>query len=322
MGEFLCIYCKAERYSPQRIALGEEHIIPEHLGGTDVIDQAACAYCEETINKIETFLANSTFEALRIQQGIRGKRRRSPLLKSIKASFFKDARWIKQKVPASEAPVTLMLPVLPQPTLLYKQPLPLSNVVQFCILKTWDDAQMKRVCMNQGAKAWRYRSKPINPMVFARFLAKVGHCACAREVGRWNFHPLVLPFIEGAPQFPSSRLIGGTGQFDGGDDGRHYSKVEKVSVCGKRFYVVRIGVFRDLGFPEYICIAGQHIDDDPIKLPPITPDEMRPWRLPLRREEPEKIAGYPMDQELFLHPGNYDAWLDARYEIEFGGSAE
>ena len=41
-----CIYCSAEVYSSTRAKMGEEHLIPEGIGGTLILGSASCQACE------------------------------------------------------------------------------------------------------------------------------------------------------------------------------------------------------------------------------------------------------------------------------------
>lgn len=56
--------------------LGDEHVLPESLGGTLVLQQAACESCERVVNDFEQPILKSILYAPRVHLGIRRKRRK------------------------------------------------------------------------------------------------------------------------------------------------------------------------------------------------------------------------------------------------------
>ena len=54
-----CIYCGSE-------PIGEEHIIPQGVGGTLVLGKASCGDCEETINRFEANVLNTVLYVPRV----------------------------------------------------------------------------------------------------------------------------------------------------------------------------------------------------------------------------------------------------------------
>ena len=62
-----CIYCGATEHSPGRAKLGDEHIVPEGLGGMMILPEASCGRCEGMTSSIEQFCQKTTLGALRYQ---------------------------------------------------------------------------------------------------------------------------------------------------------------------------------------------------------------------------------------------------------------
>nr|WP_319251781.1 hypothetical protein [uncultured Celeribacter sp.] len=266
------------------------------------------------MNGAETFLSNKTFEALRIQLGIKTKRRRTAL-KSLRMWFRANGMWEKHKVPAKDYPLAVVLPVFPGPTILEIEPPEQSNVCEFKSLELWRPEVVDMVCRKHKAKDWYVRHKPTNPVVFARFLAKLAHAYCCAEIGPHGFRPLLLPAIEGTPDFPICRFVGGTGVYKRLDE-RHALELATIDWGGNKLWTVTVNLFNDLGFPEYLCVVGSDIDAPPIEIAPITEEERRPWRIPLDLKgiSPPNQPG----RSVFVHPGNYEKWLDSQFSMGFG----
>jgi HNH endonuclease len=72
-----CIYCGTIRYRDKDDRkLGEEHVIAEGLGGTLILQNAACEDCERRINAYEQSILKTVLSAPRVHLGIRRKRRK------------------------------------------------------------------------------------------------------------------------------------------------------------------------------------------------------------------------------------------------------
>lgn len=112
-----CIYCSAARHSPHREKLGDEHIIPEGLGGTFVLPRASCGECEGMTCSIEAYCQKPMFGVLRYQPDLPTKRPKDrPTVLPLR--LFIDGRWQTREVSVAEYPLLLSAPVMPLPVLL------------------------------------------------------------------------------------------------------------------------------------------------------------------------------------------------------------
>jgi hypothetical protein len=72
-----CIYCGATQYREKDDRkLGDEHAIAEGLGGTLVLEQAACECCERLVDRFEQPILKTVLYAPRVHRGVRRKRRK------------------------------------------------------------------------------------------------------------------------------------------------------------------------------------------------------------------------------------------------------
>jgi hypothetical protein len=127
-----CIYCAATQYSddPAR-QLGEEHVVPEGLGGTLALRFAACARCEVAINIFEQPILKTILYAPRVYMGIRRKRRKRPQeLFRLRGDI--NGKNVEFDLPIEEIPVLLLL-------------LQLGPLVFYPVARL-----MKRICMEPG----------------------------------------------------------------------------------------------------------------------------------------------------------------------------
>ena len=73
-----CIYCGSREWSPGcNRKLGDEHIVPEGLGGKLILPESSCKSCEKITSKFELEWLRSSFFAVRVQKGL-GKKKKRP----------------------------------------------------------------------------------------------------------------------------------------------------------------------------------------------------------------------------------------------------
>jgi hypothetical protein len=107
-----CIYCPNDGSD----GLGDEHIIPFALNGTQILPQASCHECERITSYLDGFTARSVFWHVRTSAGMQS---RSGLPDEFPVILkFEDGREEKVMVPSVIAPLTLVLPKFRMPTLL------------------------------------------------------------------------------------------------------------------------------------------------------------------------------------------------------------
>src|ERR1043165_4014040 len=70
-----CIYCLSPIYEPKsNRRLGDEHIIPEGLGGHLILQEASCKKCKTITTASELPIMRRVFGAFRLHVGLPSKR--------------------------------------------------------------------------------------------------------------------------------------------------------------------------------------------------------------------------------------------------------
>ena len=313
-----CIYCDAKRYSETRDQFGTEHIIPEGLGGRILLPAASCFLCEQKTNEFENFCQTEMLRAFRYKLGIKGKRRKTKRVTSLPIEFLINGEWTAQNVPLAHYPLTLLIPTFPLPDILRLEPVEKSTVLQFSVINMWDEQANAALTRRFGAKDIRFVSGNTQIRQFVRMLAKIAYSYAVAKRGFGGFRQLVLPIIEGDLSF-AHLLIGCTAKIPDAKT-RHSLDLQSEIHNGRNYWVVRIRMFADLGWPEYICVVGFHLDEsDTAQLPEFS--SVRPWRIPrseMALHDKGLMPQRPAPQT-FIHPTKTDA--DAaplNFQIGFG----
>ena len=311
-----CIYCGASTYAGTEACkkLGDEHIIPAGLGGRLILPEASCHACETLNNSAETFCQNNMLEAFRLHLGITRNRRRSTPRKSLRAEFLRYDGWHTHKIPASQCPVIMLVPTLPAPDVFYPHPPERSNLLQFTTVTMWSEKDILRLLHDFDAIDWRIRSKHTRLKPFIRMLAKIAHAYCVAELGLYGFHPLLLPIVKGESDYPSHRFVGGSSQRLNNHI-RHELKLQRERHHGKMYWIVRIRIFADLGFPEYVCAAGLDLGESDITISPLNEADVRPFRLATSEIPTAEQLPRPAPQ-IWVHPKGDG--LEAAFSIGLG----
>ncbi len=304
----ICIYCGAREYSAGQGPPHLEHIVPEGLGGELVLPEASCACCERLVNTFEWFCQGRMLQAFRYRLGIKGKgsrwKRRD---RSMPAEFLIGSRWTSKEVPIPDYPVLFLVPVLPMPRLIVPVDEP-SNVLQFQLLDAVTPGARSRLLEQHGAAGLRYKSAGTRIGPFVRLLAKIAHSYAVASEGLGSFVPLLLPVIRGEALEAAANLIGGTGESGSGGSAtsRHRLSCTWRTIDNRRYLVVKIILFADMGLPEYVCLTGVENGTTPPRLSNCS----RPWALSVK-DLVEPPAGHA-----YVHPKGH--W-DGLFQIGFGG---
>lgn len=250
-----CIYCGASRYSVARRVLGDEHIVPEGLGGDSVLPRSSCFKCEQIINRFETVCQKQMLEIFRYQFGITGKKRKTPRKTTEPFELIIDNKEYIKEIEISRYPVRLILPWMPPPRILEMPQGGESNVHRYSVVHCYEDDELDNIRQEFGAQAVRFRSGTFNVLPFGRMLAKVGHSAAAAVIGVDYFRPMLLPVIFGDSSFRSDYLVGSTSAYYTRESS-HLVRVEWIKVDGRDLLAVFIRLFPKIPLPEYVVIAG------------------------------------------------------------------
>lgn len=91
---------------------------------------------------------------------------------------------------------------------------------------------------------------------FARMLAKIAHSYTVAELGLGNFIPTLTHVLHKDSTFPPDHVIGGELLVPPPSTERFELSLSSVKSRNREFWVVRIRLFGDLGFPVYLCVSG------------------------------------------------------------------
>lgn len=172
-----CIYCS----SSDSHALGDEHIIPYSLNGTQILPRASCRKCEAITSHLDGFIARSVFYQVRASAGIRSRRTLPGHFSVILT--FEDGHTERVKAPANVHPSILVLPHFTLPNLL--SGIPSDGNFRFTY-QMWmrESTHFDDFIKARGAKSAEVEAT-VKPQQFSRVLAKIAHslCRCQIDVG-------------------------------------------------------------------------------------------------------------------------------------------
>jgi hypothetical protein len=195
-----CIYCPDDGAG----GLGDEHIIPYSLNGTQILPQASCPKCGGVTRYLDGFAARSVFYQVRTGAGMRT---RSELPDDFPVILlFEDGHEERVMVPADVHPATLVLPQFAPPDLLSgRQP---DGNFRFTYT-TWmrESEAFDEFKRSRGAIAAEVETS-IKPQQFSRLLGKIGHAYAVARLGLNAFDPLLLDLIHGRNVANAPELVG------------------------------------------------------------------------------------------------------------------
>jgi len=247
-----CIYCAATQYSddPAR-QLGEEHVVPEGLGGTLALRFAACAHCEAAINIFEQPILKTILYAPRVYMGIRRKRRKRPQeLFRLRGDI--NGKNVEFDLPIEEIPVLLFLLQLGPPGILSGRPPHEAHMHGGWIFNLSGDWGIPR--RKHGLQTTM--SPVVNTQQFCQFLAKIAHGYATFILGD-QFEPLLIEFIRTGKTVGRFHLVGGNIENRPPSDNLHELGIDWWKVGQADYAVVRIRLFASLGAPTYLVVAGR-----------------------------------------------------------------
>ncbi len=224
-------------------------LIAESLGGTLIIEEAACEDCERRINDFEQPILKTVLYAPRVHLGIRRKRRK------------RGEDTIKVQGKASGKEVTIFLPIKNVPVLLFLLRLGSPGIL---INRPTDTADMQGAwvahltagsLMPAGFEA--FSSPILDTFRFCQFLAKIAHCYAVDVLGD-GFSPMLLELIRTEARSARYDLIGGMPSTDPSDN-LHELELNWHRSEGVDYALVRIRLFANLGAPTYLVVAGSRL---------------------------------------------------------------
>lgn len=243
-----CIYCDSKQPP-----LTDEHVIPYGLGGDRVLPAASCKACQVETSKIENFCLRTVMGHARITMGIPTRHPKERPTELPLTLVLPDGTEEAVLVSAKNFPVTLLLPYFVPAEALRSDPIVSPGTQQSGIW--WHrptDSVLTAFLAKHGANSIRVGK--FEPLMFARFLAKIAHGYAVAELGIDAFEPTTRALIRGH----DSRM----NQFVGGQLGadlpadelhclRHCIRNDSGAI------VVCIRLFALLSAPIYHVLVGR-----------------------------------------------------------------
>jgi len=250
-----CIYCSSPIYSADEPArkFGDEHIIPDGLGGDLLLLEASCKKCESKTSGLESLCIQKLFDSARPHFQFardRGKLKRT--LVPVRAGSTGDTT----KVPISDHPGTLMMFKFDVATTFTSFMPPPAFVGEIVLCPVVSDfgkkvAKVKGLHVKLGGG--------IRADTFGRFLAKIAHSYVVAKHGIDGFIPCLQPVIIGEPPYDHdlSRFVGSSlAEEPVGSENHEIEIIPRKSSSGQNLIVARIRLFARQPMPVYYVVAG------------------------------------------------------------------
>jgi HNH endonuclease len=249
-----CIYCGSTVYSANEPArkLGDEHIIPQSIGGKDVLLEASCHNCERITSQLETKCVAALFEPGRAHLGIYGRKRKKPRLK---APMQTGSEGHIVQLALHDHPGILMMFRFSLPAALFCLDASEEITGQVMVAPAVSDLNER---IKRTAAGLHFRlGGGISAETFGRMLAKIAHAFAVAELGIDGFKPLLPPVIIGDPPYRLARFVGSGLTDEPKSKDCHETGISYPhDVQGTKLVQVRIRLFGDRSCPAHYVVAG------------------------------------------------------------------
>jgi hypothetical protein len=246
----MCVYCGNTRYREKDDRkLGDEHVIPESLGGNLILSEASCESCERRVNLFEQPILKSVLYAPRVHLGIRRKPRKRGEEK-ITVDATVDGKDIKLTLPIKRMPVMLFFLMMESPGLLIGRPSHFGAMNGAWVKPFLTDGPK----MPPGLQSMA--SPVLDTFKFMQFLAKIAHCYAVSVLGS-RFTPLLREIILSDTATPNFDLIGGNSKPGDPTNNLHEIEIGWQTCFGVDYAIVKLRMFSNLGAPTYRVVAGR-----------------------------------------------------------------
>ncbi len=256
-----CIYCGTPSYSESRSRLGDEHVVPQGLGGQLILPRASCRACEVHINGFEQFCQKDMLAAFRYHHGLPTKRPKERP-KTLPAEIENNGEYEPCNLPIAEYPLRIAIPILPTPEILRPVARRKSPIVAMHMFPGpadfSDEFYYKGNMQFMRIKRGKFRvvSGRTDFSKFAGMLAKIGHSFAVGELGASGFEPMIYDGMQGRTPFDLHHLVGGETVVPAPTMERHTLSLNLESHNGQNLWVAKIRLFGDLGWPQYTVVVG------------------------------------------------------------------
>lgn len=256
-----CIYCGATEYVANSLRKrGDEHIIPETIGGIFVLPDAVCESCERNINRSETSLYRGGFNAVKRHFRFRGKKRarkkqsdRIPIF-----DYTRNKNGERVFIPAEDYPGIMLLHVPPPPKLINKDWKPVADFWSHWVNATaLQSGKTNLPSLVSDYDIDHFALVSTNCLAHARALAKIAHSAAIALFGGDSFEPLLPEFILGKAEAECFSVFGRSELDIGIEHSVHSLRFRVRSVENSDFLIGCVRLFSCLHSPAYDLVVGR-----------------------------------------------------------------
>jgi len=255
-----CIYCGAtEWFAQQPRKLGDEHIIPEGLGGGLVLPEASCKTCEAVTSAVELEWLRGAYYTARVQKGLGKKKKKRPP-RFLPLQVNRGGKTVWEQISLEKYPAVIVTLLFDEPEIL-SDCIPVEKVLSGGVaggtLPTF--GQLLKPYLDQGAVTFVPPRSSATSVHLGRMLAKIAHSYAVAELGITGFTPFLVDIILGTDTRYLSHYIGGTRDLPPVSDKGYEIKLTTVTSVGLLPYlVVKIRLLSDVnGMPEYWVVVGE-----------------------------------------------------------------
>lgn len=255
----MCIYCRSTSHSRQPRKLGDEHVIPEGLGGNILLPNAVCGRCEGVTSAFEGRVQRTIFGPVRIHLGLPTKRPRDrPKTLPVSAYFGDRQDATEIQIPIRYHPVLCLVSQMNPPRLLAK-PDGGEQIIRGGFLedKSIVDAKMQNIGYLLGARNVSISSPPLGYADLKLTLAKIGHSLFCGLLGIDGFHHFLPDIIRRQDGIALNLFVGHSSNEPAKPTSLHHLGVRAVSKGKQTYLVAEVGLFSLLGLPTYDVVVGR-----------------------------------------------------------------
>lgn len=238
-----CIYCGAVDKP-----LSDEHIIPDGLGGRDILPKSSCAACAKITGRHEQMVMRHAVWPLRQALGMSGKKRKVP--SAIPAyGTTPDGGKFSQLREHGAIGVKGALPIFHHlPGFMVGAPLTDQVGADFDVFY---DPTIVGGQFDPGVVI------ELRPEWFARVLAKMAHAQAVAALGYEGFEAFLPPVIIGESQF-WPHLVGRASEVPPGPQTNgHWIDLYRQRHPHEGVLLARIRLFAELDGPTYDVVVGR-----------------------------------------------------------------
>jgi hypothetical protein len=248
-----CIYCGSTG-----VKLGDEHIVPEALGGQHILKEASCRSCEAITSKFELRVARDLWGDARAAYDAPSKKKRQKRKRQ-------DKKHLEMMDPDGfRSPLVMPFHRYPAAFIFYKmgpagllRGLPENADVSIdWTLNAVDDESRRTAFVAEHPDrklTLRFRHVPDH---FGRLLAKIGYGQVLTQLDLGDFRPISLPYILGE-KTNISYVVGGSSQ-DYPPDARYGYSLTTASFgsSNRLMLVVIVRLYANVHSPIYHVVVG------------------------------------------------------------------